>query len=533
MTEIHQGSLGRLREDHVFVTSTRAPRARRHGRSAMRTTPSRRRRFTFATSSRLVPFVPTMTGSPARDAARVRVGRGQLDLGERPLEGERLDPLHLAAAEERAPGRELEACAAGLVLGERLELRRVVELRARRKLRLLGRGGVVRPARDRDAERVAELGEELELVEERRVDRAAQALRAPLEVDRRAVLLQVGGSRDDEVRPERVVAREHRRAEDEARALGELGDARIVRGAVPGDDERAQLALGQVGRAAVSGLVPDARDAAAVRRARKDVEPGAVAEIQRRGQRGAAPAVVVVVARPDDRHPARLAQPPRQAGQLLLGVVADEVVADRRRAAGRDGDRPGGVHGDDLGAVSPRGPQPEIDDRARARSPARPRGRGRSRRRGSRRAARGRRPRPGRGRPAGSRRAPRARRARAAPARGPARRSRCRRTRRRSSRRPRAARARPPRRPGRSRPPRTRGAARAGAARESGRAAFTWSKPKRPLSQIQPSSTSGWFRERIRCTLPSRVVAQTLQPVGQSPQTVGTLSISQGRARKR
>ena len=33
--------------------------------------------------------------------------------------------------------------------------------------------------------------------------------------------------------------------------------------------------------------------------------------------------------------------------------------------------------------------------------------------------------------------------------------------------------------------------------------------------------------------MPSRVVAQTLQPVGQSPQTVGTLSISHGRARKR
>ncbi len=63
--------------------------------------------------------------------------------------------------------------------------------------------------------------------------------------------------------------------------------------------------------------------------------------------------------------------------------------------------------------------------------------------------------------------------------------------------------------------------------------AFTWSNAKRPLSQIQPSSTSGWLRDRIRCTLPSRVVAQMLQPVGHRPQTVGTLSISQGRARKR
>ncbi len=56
---------------------------------------------------------------------------------------------------------------------------------------------------------------------------------------------------------------------------------------------------------------------------------------------------------------------------------------------------------------------------------------------------------------------------------------------------------------------------------------------KRPLSQSQPSSTSGWLRERIRCTFPSRVVAHVLQPTGQRPQTVGVLSISHGRARKR
>jgi hypothetical protein len=37
----------------------------------------------------------------------------------------------------------------------------------------------------------------------------------------------------------------------------------------------------------------------------------------------------------------------------------------------------------------------------------------------------------------------------------------------------------------------------------------------------------------MRATFPSRVVAQTLQPTGQRPQTVGTFWISQGRARKR
>jgi hypothetical protein len=50
------------------------------------------------------------------------------------------------------------------------------------------------------------------------------------------------------------------------------------------------------------------------------------------------------------------------------------------------------------------------------------------------------------------------------------------------------------------------------------------------LSQSQPPSTSGWLRERIRLTLPSRVVALMLQPTGHMPQTVGTFWISHGRA---
>ena len=56
---------------------------------------------------------------------------------------------------------------------------------------------------------------------------------------------------------------------------------------------------------------------------------------------------------------------------------------------------------------------------------------------------------------------------------------------------------------------------------------------KRPLSQSQPRSTSGWFRERIRLTFPSRVVTPMLQPTGQSPQTEGTFWISHGRPSKR
>src|SRR5207237_4237603 len=56
---------------------------------------------------------------------------------------------------------------------------------------------------------------------------------------------------------------------------------------------------------------------------------------------------------------------------------------------------------------------------------------------------------------------------------------------------------------------------------------------KRPLSQSQPWSTSGWFRERIRFTFPSRVVVCVLQPTGHKPHTVGTFWISHGRASKR
>ena len=58
-------------------------------------------------------------------------------------------------------------------------------------------------------------------------------------------------------------------------------------------------------------------------------------------------------------------------------------------------------------------------------------------------------------------------------------------------------------------------------------------KANRPLSQIQPSSISGWLRDRIRLTLPSRTVALTLQPTGHMPQTVGTFWISHGRPSKR
>ena len=53
------------------------------------------------------------------------------------------------------------------------------------------------------------------------------------------------------------------------------------------------------------------------------------------------------------------------------------------------------------------------------------------------------------------------------------------------------------------------------------------------MSQSQPPSTSGWLRERMRLTSPSRVVAEMLQPTGHIPQTDGTFWISHGRASNR
>ncbi len=51
---------------------------------------------------------------------------------------------------------------------------------------------------------------------------------------------------------------------------------------------------------------------------------------------------------------------------------------------------------------------------------------------------------------------------------------------------------------------------------------------KRPRSHSQPSSTSGWLRERTRRTPPSRTVPQVLQPTAHMPQTLGMSLISQG-----
>ena len=63
--------------------------------------------------------------------------------------------------------------------------------------------------------------------------------------------------------------------------------------------------------------------------------------------------------------------------------------------------------------------------------------------------------------------------------------------------------------------------------------AATYGKPKRPLSQSQPRSSSGWLRDWTRLTLPSRTVTDVLHPTGQRPHTDGTAWMSHGRASNR
>ena len=58
-------------------------------------------------------------------------------------------------------------------------------------------------------------------------------------------------------------------------------------------------------------------------------------------------------------------------------------------------------------------------------------------------------------------------------------------------------------------------------------------KPKRPLSQSQPLSTSSFSRASTRWMRSSRTVKSTLHWLGQSVQIEPPSSMSQGRARKR
>ena len=301
------------------------------------------------------------------------------------------------------------------------------------------------------------------------------------------------------------------------------------------DDERADLPLRRRLRA-FAQRVPGRGDAPAVGRAREGVDGDlrVPALVQVAGERADVATAGGVVLRPDERDARRRPQALRRLAQLGRGLVpAAEGRADLRRRAGSDLHVPGGVDRDHVAAGPARGAQPEVDDRRplddRVVSEHEahvgvPDGRerraeggqavlpavGQERRVGAEALAH----------EAGERRrlfhrlAPGerdddGRACLAQPGLG-----RVERVVVRNLLEPAAAHAYERRRG--SCPARSGGRTRSG-----------------PCRRASPRAPRGGCGERMRATLPSRVVAQTLQPTGQSPQTVGTFWISHGRARKR
>src|SRR5262249_11106380 len=151
-------------------------------------------------------------GVAARDAARPRVLAGQLDLGLGALELQLRHTLDRRAREERLVADQAQAVA---LRGRRLlwqlgrrrlragaQQRVLADLAERQPVVDLGRE--LREDRRRErvdlhAEALGELRDPGELVRRGRDRRAAQALQPALEVDVRAVALEVARARQDEV----------------------------------------------------------------------------------------------------------------------------------------------------------------------------------------------------------------------------------------------------------------------------------------------------------------------------------------------
>ena len=409
-----------------------------------------------------------------------RVVARELDLAGRPLELQLGRPLDGGAGEERAVGDEAQALSAGGGRARLLADRRPLGARRQRgALADLAEGDAAEAARPRprrrrprragesvDAEALGELRDPGELVGHGREHGAALALQAALEVDRRPVALEVARARAGRGRRGRGSCSSNMPIADHALARS-AASARTAGSAAASSPEMTSSARLVVDRLAVAGGAPGVGDAAAVRRARQVVD---VASRRARERRGC----VASTTSRRRRRPARAAPYGDRARPLRRAAFSQRST---------------------TGARSTTGSSQSDDDRLRvARSP---------------RAARGRR---------------RARRARssgstAACAPSPARSSlrervglldRLAARERRHGRRagPRAAAARPRRARRPTRAPRS-GAGRPCASGVAIRSrASRCANAKRPLSQSQPSSISGWLRERMRLTLPSRVVAR-------------------------
>ena len=203
-------------------------------------------------------------------------------------------------------------------------------LGARRQLRPLLGGTTACVRVDHDAEALGQLGDPGDLVRRGRDHRAAQALRAALEVDDRPVALEVARPRQDEIgraahgSANIVIAITASLA---PRATGRAGRRPLV----AGDEEHADL-LGPAGSpspAACHAWRPHGRSAS------REVEGCRHAELLASSATRAPPAPPD--ARPDQHH--------------ALADLLAELRGPPRRGARHGRDRPGGADGDDLGAV--------------------------------------------------------------------------------------------------------------------------------------------------------------------------------------
>src|SRR5919201_1878238 len=128
-------------------------------------------------------------GRSTLDSTRERVGGRDLDLGQGALELKLRYALDGGAAEQPAVADELETLAGAAGRAGRRSLDRTVPFASRRK-RCTLRGKLGGPGVDRNSEATGEVGEEGDLVVDRRGRRPTQPVRPSFQVYRRSLTLE-------------------------------------------------------------------------------------------------------------------------------------------------------------------------------------------------------------------------------------------------------------------------------------------------------------------------------------------------------
>ena len=472
-----------------------------------------------------MPFERTTTTSPSTIPRRRGVRGRELDLAPRALEVELRHALDGGSGEERPVALQAQRAALRRRGSERASSRAraprrraaPAAARAARCRRGRGRGRGASRARRRRPPRAAgsstskrarELRDPRELVGAGRWHGAAQALHAALEVHRGPVALERSRRGEDQIGPAARELVEHREDDDALGLLGERAHVGVAGGLVARDERAARSAPGSLSSASAA-TAQASGDPARVGRGREMeraaarllLEPELVREL-----RDACAARL-------RRAPTRRAPPARPARSFFPSALRDERARGRSRrphpapsASCRSGSRrrprrrgacASLIQRSTIGARSTTGSSPTTT--TISASPI---------------ALSGRRNASSASEVASGRTAECASRpiAQEAPERirdlgrlGAGERGDDRAAASREHRlEPRRAR-RPRRSPSRPFLPRRSGVVIRSAARRCG-------YEKRPLSQSQPRSISGWLRERIRVTFPSRIVADVLQP---------------------